>query len=94
MPKDPRLGEGIPLLLRFIRLPGRGMAVPEGESLDDCRSGVLDPELFGFGISITSIFPVVAFPSVYRPCLSRTLSRLTPLPFTVDVGLPPGGGVP
>jgi len=81
------------LLLRLIRLRGRGMAVPEGEPLDDCRTGVLDPELFGFGISITSIFPVIAFPSVYRPCLSRTLSLLTPLPLAVDAGLLAGGGV-
>ena len=86
-------GECVPLLLRFIRLRGRGMAIPEEEPLDDCSTGVLDPELFGFGISITSIFPVIVFPSVYRPCLSRTLSRLTPLPFAVDVGLLAGGDV-
>jgi hypothetical protein len=65
----------VPLLLRFIRLRGRGMMLA-ADSLDDWI-GVLTPEVFCLGISMTSFLSVVTAPSVYRPCLSRTLSFLT-----------------
>jgi hypothetical protein len=50
-----------------------------GDPLDDCI-GVLTPDGLRLGISMTSFLFVVTAPSVYRPCLSRTRSFLTPLP--------------